>query len=95
MRADFRGLGRISVYQKMSLFALPYAVAVIFLIPATVVPPPSIIQGMTIFIHPIPMISLQILWMAIFFIFGRSTATSSTVTFHVVTKVGDAPFQQK
>jgi len=84
MRADFRGFGRISVYQKMSLAALPYAGGIAFFVPAAILPPPSITQGLGIFIQPIPMISLQLLWLAIFLIFGRSTATSSTLSFHVV-----------
>jgi prolipoprotein diacylglyceryltransferase len=85
LRADFRGLGRISVYQKMSLIALPYGAIITFFIPAAVLPPPSITQGLSILIQPVPMISLQLLWLTIFWIFGRSTATSSSVSFHVVT----------
>lgn len=84
MRADFRGFGRISVYQKMSLAALPYAGGIAYLIPAAMLPPPSITQGLGIFIQPIPMISLQLLWLTVFLIFGRSTATGSTLAFHVV-----------
>ena len=84
MRADFRGFGRISVYQKMSLAALPYAGAIAFFVPAAMLPPPSITQGLGIFIQPIPMISMQLLWLTVFLIFGRSTATSSTLSFHVV-----------
>lgn len=84
MRADFRGFGRISVYQKMSLGALPYAGAIAFFVPATPLPLPSLLQGLSIFIQPIPMIGLQLLWLITFFIFGRSTATCSTVSFHVV-----------
>lgn len=84
MRADFRGVGRISVYQKMSLIALPYGAIIAFFIPTTLLPPPSITQGLSILIQPVPIISLQLLWLTIFWIFGRSTATSSSVSFHVV-----------
>jgi len=84
MRADFRGFGRISVYQKMSLAALPYAAGIVYLVPTAILPPPSITQGLGIFIQPIPMISLQLLWLTVFLIFGRSTATGSTLSFHVV-----------
>jgi len=84
MRADFRGFGRISVYQKMSLVAVPYAILIAWFVPAAVLPPPSIILGLGILTQPLPMIGLQLLWLSIFLIFGRSTATGSTVSFHVV-----------
>lgn len=84
MRADFRGFGRISVYQKMSLFALPYAAILAALLPTAELPLPSILQGLAVFVQPIPMISVQLLWLLIFFIFGRSTVTSSTVSFQLV-----------
>jgi len=84
MRADFRGFGRISVYQKMSLVALPYAILIAYFVPAAVLPAPSIILGLSILVQPLPMIGLQLLWLSIFLFFGRSTATGSTVSFHVV-----------
>lgn len=84
LRADFRGLGRISVYQKMSLAALPYAAAIVFFVPAATLPEPSIIRGLSILIEPVSLLGLQLLWLTIFCIFGRSTATASTLSFHVV-----------
>jgi prolipoprotein diacylglyceryltransferase len=84
LRADFRGLGRISVYQKMSLLAVPYAGAIIFLIPAADLPLPSIIHGLSTVLQPVSLIGLQLLWLTIFLIFGLSTATTSTVSFQVV-----------
>jgi len=84
MRADFRGFGRISVYQKMSLVAVPYAILIAWFVPAAVLPPPSIILGLSILTQPLPMIGLQLLWLSIFLFFGRSTATGSIVSFHVV-----------
>ncbi len=95
MRSDFRGLGRISVYQKMSLLALPFVLVIILLVPTTAGPLPSIIKGLTICLQPIPMISLQLLWILLFFIYGRSTATSSTVSFFVLVPQGDFPHEQK
>ncbi|GBE12680.1 prolipoprotein diacylglyceryl transferase [bacterium BMS3Bbin14] len=85
LRADFRGLGKVSAYQKMSLAALPYIAAVAFFAPQPVqAAQPSILQGLTIFTQPVPMISLQLLWFIIFLVFGRSTVTASTVSFHLV-----------
>jgi hypothetical protein len=83
MRADFRGFGRISVYQKMSLIALPYAGAIAFFTPTTTLPLPAISQGLSIFMQPTPMISVQLLWVLIFFFFGRSMVTSATVSFQL------------
>lgn len=84
LRADFRGLGRISVYQKMSLLAVPYAGILLFFIPTTELPLPSIILGLRTVFQPVSLIGLQLLWLTIFLIFGLSTATTSTISFHVV-----------
>lgn len=84
MRADFRGFGKISVYQKMSLAALPYVAAIVLFIPIEDLPAPTISLGLAVLLQPVPMIGLQLLWLTTFFLFGRSTATGSTLSFHVV-----------
>ncbi|WP_456385070.1 prolipoprotein diacylglyceryl transferase family protein [Desulfolithobacter sp.] len=90
MRADFRGQGRISAYQKMSLAALPYIAAVVMLAPQPgQAARPDILQGLTLFTQPVPMISLQLLWLIVFLVFGRSTVTASTVSFHLVKEDGE------
>ncbi|MBU1233502.1 MAG: prolipoprotein diacylglyceryl transferase [Proteobacteria bacterium] len=84
MRADFRGFSKVSAYQKMSFAALPYAFLITVLAPTPMLPAPSVIQGLSIFSQPLPMISVQFLWLALFWVFGRSMVTSSTISFQVV-----------
>lgn len=84
LRLDFRGFGTISVYQKMSLAALPYILILAHLVPPPTLPDPSIIQGLSIFVQPVPMISIQLLWGILFWVFGRSKVTSSRVSFQVI-----------
>lgn len=84
LRADFRGFGSFSAYQKMSLAALPMG-TLITLLPAQAAPvTPVITQGLAILLEPIPMITLQLMWLIMFFRFGRSTVTSSTLKLHIV-----------
>ncbi len=86
LRADFRGFTKFSAYQKMSLAALPYGVLLTFLPVSTHQIVPSIEKGLMILSQPLPMISIQLLWVVLFFWFGRSTVTSSTLRLHVVHK---------
>lgn len=83
-RADFRGFSKVSAYQKMSLAALPYSVLIAILVPVSILPSPSVIQGLSVFSQPLPMLSVQLLWFALFWIFGRSMVTASTVSFQVI-----------
>lgn len=84
LRADFRGFTKISAYQKMSLAVLPYAFLTAFLAPASHLPLPSIVQGLGVLSQPLPMVSLQLFWLGVFWFFGRSMVTSSTVSFQVL-----------
>ncbi|WP_028584070.1 prolipoprotein diacylglyceryl transferase family protein [Desulfogranum mediterraneum] len=85
LRADFRGFGTVSAYQKMSLAVLPYGVWMV-LKPLSSAPTslPSIGHGLTILGEPLAMISLQLLCLLLFFHFGRSRVTASTLEFQVV-----------
>lgn len=84
LRADFRGFNKVSAYQKMSLVALPYSVLLAVLVPGSILPVPSVVQGLAVFSQPIAMISVQLLWFVLFWIFGRSMVTAATVSFQVV-----------
>jgi hypothetical protein len=84
LRADYRGNGRISAYQVMSLLAALAAVGLACM-PA---PPPSsatapILQGLSALWHPAILLFLQALWVAAFFYTGRSHVTGATIHFHV------------
>ncbi len=85
LRADFRGFGKISAYQKMSLASIPIAVC-LTLLPDAQTSAPDIGQGIAILKEPVPMIFLQVLWVILFFRFGKSMVTRSTLQFDIVHK---------
>lgn len=84
LRADYRGDGRISAYQVMSLLAAGYAVVLAYGSP---VPPAgqavSIVQGLAVLWHPAMLLCLQALWLAAFIYTGKSSVTGATIQFHV------------
>ena len=84
LRADYRGGGRISAYQKMALGATVYGVAMGLLPPAPGLPPPDLGAGLRILWHPGLLLMLQALWVASFLYTGRSKVTAATLNFHVV-----------
>jgi len=84
LRADFRGFGKISAYQKMSGLAVVY-IAGISLIPQTdILSQPAILKGIGQLWHPGVILGLQLAWLVFFFYFGRSTVTSSLVSFSLL-----------
>ncbi len=84
MRADFRGFSRISTYQKMGLISVVYMLAVCYFVSAPPQIIPEIARGMHILWNPGVIVGLQALWLIFFFTFGRSTVTSSTVSFTLI-----------
>jgi hypothetical protein len=84
LRADYRGNKRISAYQIMSLLALPYATAIIFLFPPSQVGQTSIAAGLASFWSPEIILFLQVLWFIIFLFTGRSQVTAAEISLYVV-----------
>ena len=82
LRADYRGVGRISAYQIMSLTAIPYALG-IFLWFDTQVVGARLLQGLHLLWNPGIILSCQILWIGIFLFMGRSQVTGARISFHV------------
>lgn len=82
LRADFRGAGSISTYQKMALFAAFYAVCIFVWMPAVSMPV-DIYQGLRIVWNPSIILACQVLWIGIFLYTGRSQVTGSRISFHV------------
>jgi hypothetical protein len=83
LRADYRGAGRISKYQYMSLAAA--AVGVLFVLFC----PPSaaaadIPAGLRTLWQPGVLVFLQLLWLATFFYTGKSQVTGAKIHFHVL-----------
>ncbi|MDJ0809532.1 MAG: prolipoprotein diacylglyceryl transferase [Desulfobacterales bacterium] len=86
LRADYRGRGRISAYQYMSLAAVAYGLLVA--LGCAMITPSAdvtirIIDGLRVFWSPVMLLSIQALWLAAFLYTGRSEVTGSTIEFHV------------
>ena len=84
LRADFRGFSRISAYQKMGALAVLYVIFIVIFIQAPQLADPDIVQGIRLLWHPGIIIGLQIFWLIVFTVFGRSTVTTSTLSFQLV-----------
>jgi hypothetical protein len=86
LRADYRGRGRISVYQLMSLVATIYGILVTLGVsvarttPAVAV---NITAGLQAIWNPSMLLFIQALWLAAFIYTGRSEVTGATIEFHV------------
>jgi hypothetical protein len=86
LRADFRGFGRISSYQKMSIAGVLYVIAVALLIPSDTYAVPHIARGMMALWNPAVIFGLQFSWLIFFVTFGRSTVTTSAISFELIQK---------
>jgi hypothetical protein len=85
LRADHRGGGRLSAYQKGALLALPYAAALALLSPeAGGLGAEALARGLAALWNPAVLLGLQLVGLAIFLYTGRSRVTASTLRFHVV-----------
>ena len=84
LRADFRGFSRISAYQKMGGLAVLYVLLIVTFLDAPQLAMPNIAQGIGLLWHPGIIIGLQAFWLITFAIFGRSTVTSSTLSFQLI-----------
>ena len=83
LRADFRGFTAISAYQKMGLAAIVYGCGLSLFVPSPLVALPDITRGLALLCNPLLILGLQLLWLLLFFIFGRSMVTSASLSFAV------------
>jgi prolipoprotein diacylglyceryltransferase len=86
MRADFRGFGNITMYQKMGMISVLYILGTIFWVHAAPYSDPEIIDGIGVLWDPAIILGLQFLWLVFFVTFGRSTVTTSTISFAIIRK---------
>ncbi len=84
LRADFRGGGRMSAYQVMSLLSIPYAFLIMILFPHTGDAKPDLATGFLALWDPAVLLCLEVLWIVAFLYTGRSRVTGSTIRLHVV-----------
>ncbi|ABA89539.1 hypothetical protein Pcar_2300 [Syntrophotalea carbinolica DSM 2380] len=82
LRADWRGSGRLSVYQILSLLILPYAIGLAAWF-RSAAPLPDIAAGLDSLWHPGVLLALQGLWLLVFICMGRSQVTGARMSFFV------------
>jgi hypothetical protein len=83
LRADYRGKGKISAYQVMSLSLIPYAVILSLVFNDTRPDLPVLWKGVKTLWNPAVILSLQALWLIVFLYFGRSRVTGAEISFFV------------
>ncbi len=83
LRADYRGAGRISKYQTMSLVAAAAAVLFALLCPASAASA-DIRAGLRALWQPGVLVFLQVLWLVTFIYTGKSQVTGAKIHFHVL-----------
>lgn len=83
LRADFRGKGRISAYQVLGIIGIGYAISMALLFNDQSTTQPILRVGINLLWSPLTLGFLQAIWLIIFIYTGRSTVTSSTISYHV------------
>ncbi|MFO7817892.1 MAG: prolipoprotein diacylglyceryl transferase family protein [Thermodesulfobacteriota bacterium] len=84
LRSDYRGRGRISTYQGMSLVCAGYALALPFFFPSSSGTFPEILPGLSVLWTPETILLLQAVGLFTFWFTGRSDVTASSLRFHVL-----------
>lgn len=83
LRSDYRGEGSWSAYQAMAALAILYSGVMYFIFPASADKPADLLQGLGILWNPAVIILLQVLFAVTFLWMGRSTVTSSKISFQI------------
>ncbi|MBN2231368.1 MAG: prolipoprotein diacylglyceryl transferase [Deltaproteobacteria bacterium] len=84
LRADYRGGGRLSVYQIMALIGVAFNVVLAGQLPPVAATPfPAAAAGLRLLWQPAILLSLQVLWAALFLHTGCSRVTGATLALHV------------
>ena len=90
LRADYRGKGLFSAYQLMSLAVIPYTLITAWVLRGLPGLKPDAITGLQALWSPGILLVLECVGLLVFIIFGKSTVTDSTVTFHLVDRAEHA-----
>lgn len=86
LRADYRGNGRISVYQIMTLIAIAYTSTVAAFVKQAEPGLPNLLLGIASLWNPGIIIFLVALWIFIFIYIGQSRVTNSSIYIQVLQK---------
>lgn len=84
LRADYRGDRIFTAYQTMAVASIGYAVFLMLVFPDTGASVASVSTGLAALWHPAVILSLQVLWAAIYVYTGRSRVTACDVSLTVV-----------
>lgn len=84
LRADFRGFSKISAYQKMGAAAILYVAILPFVLPGEALPVPNLAEGIGQLWSPGLILGLQLMWLLFFYVFGKSSVTTSEVSFEIL-----------
>ncbi|MCI4624688.1 MAG: prolipoprotein diacylglyceryl transferase [Candidatus Magnetoovum sp. WYHC-5] len=80
LRADYRGEGKFSAYQKLSILAMGFAVLYAIFLPTTIVDiNVDIVVGVRYLKYNLVILFIGITWLTIFLYFGKSNVTGATV----------------
>ena len=85
LRADYRGDQKTSAYQIMAAIAMAYTTIALVMLPSDG-PTPNLAAGLAQVTSAGVIVTLQVLWVALFLYYGRSRVTDSVVSFHVVSE---------
>jgi hypothetical protein len=83
LRADYRGEGKVSAYQKMAAAGMLYALAILAVLPTDISALPDLAVGIAALWDPVVIVAVQVIWVVVFLYTGWSMVTGSTLTFHV------------
>jgi hypothetical protein len=83
LRADYRGKGKISVYQWMSLISCLYVISLPYIFNNALFPKPDIFFAFKTIWQPQVIIFLQGIWVISFFYTGKSQVTTSKISFEL------------
>ncbi|MFA7382831.1 MAG: prolipoprotein diacylglyceryl transferase family protein [Desulfurivibrionaceae bacterium] len=82
-RADYRGEGKFSAYQKMALAGIGYCLLLALYGESGAAGRPDLATGLALLWNPAALLFFQAMWLLLFLYTGFSTVTGATLAFHV------------
>ena len=81
LRADFRGPGQFTTYQRLTLPAIFYIFCASYFFDSGFILIPDLARGLEVVWHPGIILTIQLVWLVSFLYFGCSTVTCATISF--------------
>ena len=86
LRADYRGVGKISDYQMIALTACFYGLLIAYISYQPRLHAPNLLLGLAALWNPVVLIFIVALWIVTFFYMGKSRVTASLINIYVQEK---------